>query len=298
MPRFLLAVLLLLAIPAGAQAAPCPGADPCPYSASTVIGNRTGGVLRFPQASAVGPDGSVYVADQYSHAIQVFGADGHFVREIGVTGPGLTSVGAVAVGPDGSIYVADGDDRIDWFAADGTYRRSWGSCGAALGEFHFGQGGGNDSGAGAGLAGGGASLFDADTRNDRIQRFNLDGTGGVVLVPPGRVKRPQGLAVSGQRLIVADDLNHRLVVFDLSGNFITTIGSGPGPKPNQLRNPYDVAIDPLGRVFEANTANLCVFRYGAAPHYPSRPRWGSYGPAPGQLQDPRGISVDATGRTF
>ena len=206
----------------------------------------------------------------------------------------MTSVGAVAVGPDGSIYAADGDDRIDWFAADGTYRGSWGKSGNALGQFHFGQGGGNDSGAGAGLAVGGPYLFVADTRNDRIQRFNLDGTGGVVLVPPGRVKRPQGLAVSGQRLIVADDLNHRLVVFDLSGNFITTIGSGPGPKPKQLRNPYDVAIDPLGRVFVADNSNHRVVRYGAAPNYPYRARWGSYGSAPGQLQYPRGISVDAT----
>src|ERR1700754_3101744 len=123
MPRILLAALIVLAFPALATAAPCPGAgDPCPYSAAGVIGNRTGGVLRFPQATAVGPDGSVYVADQYSHAIQVFGADGHFVREIGATGPGLTSVGAVAVGPDNSVYAADGDDRIDWFAADGTYK--------------------------------------------------------------------------------------------------------------------------------------------------------------------------------
>ena len=39
--------------------------------------------MRFPQASAVGPDGSVYVADQYTHAIQVFGPDGSFRRELG-----------------------------------------------------------------------------------------------------------------------------------------------------------------------------------------------------------------------
>src|SRR3954468_12969897 len=109
MRSLVIAVLCLLVLPAAASA--CPGAaDPCPYSGSQVIGNRTGGVLRFPQASAVGPDGSVYVADQYSHAIQVFGPDGGFVREIGATGPGLTSVGAVAVGPDGSVYAADGDD--------------------------------------------------------------------------------------------------------------------------------------------------------------------------------------------
>src|SRR3954454_23249614 len=104
MPRLLLAALLtaVLVFPPFAEAA-CPGADPCPYSASLVIGNRTGGVLRFPQASAAGPDGSVYVADQYSRSIQVFGPDGSFVGELGTAGSGpggLSSVGAVAVGED------------------------------------------------------------------------------------------------------------------------------------------------------------------------------------------------------
>src|SRR3954453_13652729 len=137
MPRSLLiaTLLSLLVFPAAASA--CPGAaDPCPYSNSGVVGNRTGGVLRFPQASAVGPDGSVYVADQYTHAIQVFGPDGTFRRELGSAGSGpggLSSVGAVAVAADGSVYVADGADRIDRFAADGTLLSSWGGSGSDTG---------------------------------------------------------------------------------------------------------------------------------------------------------------------
>src|SRR3954452_4304575 len=113
--RFLLAALaaaLILATPA--QAA-CPGADPCPYTASSVAGLRSGGVLRFPLAVAIGPDGSVYVGDQYSHAVQVFGPDGTFKRELGATakGPGgLSSIGGVAVAADGSVYVADGAGRV------------------------------------------------------------------------------------------------------------------------------------------------------------------------------------------
>src|SRR5919201_557382 len=104
MPRLLLlGALLALLLATPAQAA-CPGADPCPYTASAVVGQRSSGVLRFPQA--------------------------------------------VAVGPDGSVYVADGADRIDRFAQDGTLLDSWGSTGSAPGEFRFGAGGGNDSGAG------------------------------------------------------------------------------------------------------------------------------------------------------
>ncbi len=301
MPRLLLglvAALLLFAAPASAA---CPGADPCPYSVAGIVGQRAGGVLRFPQAVAVGPDGSVYVADQYSHAIQVFGPDGAFRRELGASGKGpggLSSVGAVAVGPDGSVYVADGADRIDRFAADGSLLDSWGTTGSGTGQFRFGAGGGNDSGAGGGIAVAGGMVYVADTRNDRIQRFSADGTQGTVIVPKGTLSRPQGIVAVGSRLIVADDDHHRLAVFDTGGKFIRTIGSGPGPQPNQLRNPYDVAADSHGRLYVADNSNHRVVRFGPAPSYVYRARWGSFGSAAGQLQYPRGIAVDAQGDSY
>ena len=291
--RFLLAGLvaaLILAAPAQAQ-----------YSAVSVIGDRSGGVLRFPLAVAIGPDGSVYVGDQYSHAVQVFGPDGTFKREIGASakGPGgLSSVGGVAVAADGSVYVADGADRIDRFAQDGTLLDSWGGTGTAAGKFHFGAGGGNEYGAGGGVAVSNGSVYVADTRNDRIQRFSADGSHPVVIVPKGRLLRPQGLAVIGSRLIVADDDHHRLVIFDTGGRYIRTVGSGPGPRPGQLTNPYDVAVDPKGRLYVADDLNHRVVRFGPAPGYVYRARWGSFGTAAGQLAYPRGIAADAGGNSY
>src|SRR3954453_18591894 len=123
--RFLVAALAaaLMLLAPGVAAAACPGADPCPYAASGLIGQRAEGVLRFPPAPAVGPDGSVYVGDQLPHTIQVFGPDGTFRRELGAagTGPGeLTAVGAVAVAPAGSVYAAAGTDRIPRHAPRGA----------------------------------------------------------------------------------------------------------------------------------------------------------------------------------
>jgi tripartite motif-containing protein 71 len=296
-----LAAALILLAPGVATAA-CPGADPCPYSANSVTGQRSGGVLRFPQATALGPDGSIYVGDQLSHVIQVFGPDGAFRREIGSpgTGPGqLTAVGGVAVAADGTVYVVDGTDRILRFAADGSFLSQFGSSGSRAGEFHFGAGGGNDAPAGGGIAlGPDGMVYVADTRNDRIQRFAADGSSPVVIVPPGRVKRPQGLAVSKARLIVADDLNHRLSIFDTGGRFLRTVGTGEGNRPDELQNPYDVAVDPSGRVYVADNSNHRIVRYGPAPAYKYRARWASFGPQPGHVQFPRGIAVDASGQSF
>ena len=145
-----------LALPASAPAqTACPGATPaCPYTASSQIGQRAGGVLRFPQSVAIGPDGSVYVADQSSSVVQVFGPDGALRREVGRAGtrPGeLTSVGAIAVAGDNSLFVADGNNRIDRFDATGRFVSSFGKRGTGVGEFNFGKGGGNDAPAGGGL---------------------------------------------------------------------------------------------------------------------------------------------------
>ncbi|MDQ3678781.1 MAG: NHL repeat-containing protein, partial [Actinomycetota bacterium] len=281
----------------------CPGGTPsCPYVDSAQIGQRGGGVLRFPQTVSIGPDGSVYVGDQSSHIVQVFSPAGTFLREIGIAGskPGeLSAVGALVMAPDNTLFVADGKaNRISRFDAGGWHISSFGHPGRKAGEFHFGAGGGNTAGAGGGLAVAGNRLFVSDSANDRVQRFALDGSGGAEIVPPGFLAYPRGLTVHGTRLVVADDQNHRLVVLDQSGRFIRTVGKGPGRKPRQLNFPYGVAIDKPGRVFVADDMNQRIVRYGPKPKYKYKARWGSYGTAPGRLAFPRAIAVDAAGLVY
>jgi DNA-binding beta-propeller fold protein YncE len=300
-----LAMLLALALcasrPSAALAEDCPGAAPaCPYTSTAQVGQRTGGVLRFPQAVAVGPDGSVYVGDQGSHSIQVFSPDGVFQRDIGVHGTRagqLTAVGALALAGDGSLLAADGSNRIVRFAPDGTHLNAWGSTGAGIGQFLFGAGRGNDAGAGGGLAASGNVVYVADSGNDRIQRFSIDGGHGAQIVAPGLLANPKGLAVRGTRLLVADDQNHRLVVTDTGGRVLKNVGAG-GTRPGELNFPYGVAADPAGRVFVADNMNHRVVRFSGAPEYPYKGRWGSYGTGPGQLAYPRGLAVDAQGQVY
>jgi tripartite motif-containing protein 71 len=296
-----IAVVLSLA-PAPAWA-DCPGGTPlCPYAAASQIGQRGGGVLRFPQAVAVAPDGSVYVGDQGSHLVQVFGPNGAFRGEIGTAGtrPGeLSAVGSVAVAGDGSVLAADGgSNRVVRYGAGGALLGSFGGAGSDVGRFRFGAGGGNAAAAGGGLAAAGNVLYVADTGNDRIQRFTIDGDHGTQIVAPGILANPRGVAVRGSRLAVADDQHHRVVIFDTGGHVLRTVGTGPGTRPGQLNFPYGVGFDAPGRLFVADDLNHRVVRYSSAPVYPYKGRWGSYGTAPGQLAYPRGISVDAAGRVY
>lgn len=297
MPRRLLLTLLVIAIPC----APAAAQEPAPYSSVIQIGDRANGTLRFPQAIAIGTDGNVYVGDQGTHVIQVFRPDGTFLRTVGEPGTRageLTAVGALAAAPDGSIVAADGRNKIERFAADGSRITGWGGTGTAVGKFKFGGGRANDAGAGGGLAVGGDTIYVADSGNNRIQRFALDGTRGTEIVKPGVLSHPKGLAVRKTRLFVADDQNHRILVMDTGGRQLTTIGGGSGERPGQLNYPYGVALDTAGRVFVADNMNQRILRFSTGPSYPYKGRWGSYGTQPGQLAYPRGIAIDPSGNVY
>ena len=295
-----------LALPIPTASADCPGstsASGCPYSAVGQTGSRGGGVLRFPQAVAVGPDGLVYVTDQGSHLIQQFRPDGTWMRDIGTAGtrPGeLSAMGAITVTGENQVVVADGGtNRIVRFDVFGNPLGSWGGPGTDLGRFHFGAGGGNDAAAGGGLAAAGSVLYIVDTGNDRVVRFNAQGGNGAEIVPPGTLQNPRGVAVRGTRMLVADDQHHRVAAFDTGGHQLASIGAGQGAGPGQLNFPYGVAIDPQGRVFVADDLNHRVVRYSTpATGYKYKARWGAYGTAPGRLAFPRGAATNGNGELF
>jgi DNA-binding beta-propeller fold protein YncE len=83
-----------------------------------------------PTGAAVDSEGNLYVADMLNARIEVFDADGNFVRTFGKRGDGpgyFAMPKGVAVDSDGHIWVADSmQNKIQVFSPEGTFLISMG----------------------------------------------------------------------------------------------------------------------------------------------------------------------------
>jgi RHS repeat-associated protein len=279
---------------------------------STVAGNGQAGFsgdggpataarLYDPSDVAVGPDGSIYIADSVNHRIRRVGPDGiistvagggtrSFTRGSGpATAAGLLYPDGIAVGPDGSLYIPNRnhilrvgpDGIIRSIAGDGS-NGSYGDGGramqAAIGDVN-------------GIAvGPDGSLYIADFYNHRVRRITPDGIittvagGGTELGDGGpaisaKLKAPYrlGLGPDGS-LYIADREQARIrrvapngIITTVAGKgYTSTIGDGGPAQSAGLENPEDAAIGPDGSLYIADTEHHCVRRAGPGSHDPEQ----------------------------
>ncbi len=263
-----------------------------PLLANQVIGSQgnQAGQLNFPRQVAVGPDGKLYVAEEFNYRISVFNPDGTFAFSFGEQGaaPGqFERPNAVAVGPSGNIYVADTwNFRVQTFTPDGEYITSWGQRGefgvAALAEPFDGFWGTRSIAVDSE-----ERVYVADTGNKRVRVYNQDGLYlrdiGLGGSGNGQLDEPSGLAISSDGLLyVADTWNRRVAVFTLDGIPADRFTNAEGLTVNSFRvrgwaddlgnRPY-VAVDSVrqliyvtdpdaGRVLVYDTAGQCVGSFG------------------------------------
>ncbi len=303
----LLALLSLLStswlVPTDARASGCPGASACPYSGIQLIGQRAEGVLRFPEAVAIGPQGDIYVADQLSYAVQKFSPEGTLEAQWGSFGGGhgqFGPIGGLAVDATGAVYVVDSEhNRIEKFGPNGEYITSWGRHGSEPGQFSFGSSQDPTKPPGGGIAVNGSYVFVADSGNNRIERFNLQGREPMVWgtkgSAPGQLLYPRGLAANEHEVVVADDDNHRVEEFTTEGAYVAEAGS-QGTGAGQFGFPYGVALDAAGNVYVADDLNHRVVKLNPQLGFVSA--WGGFGAKPGQFAFPRAIASDPAGDTY
>jgi len=99
----------------------------------------TPGDFAKPTGIAVDQEGNLYVADTLNNRIEIFDADGTFIRTWGKAGDGpgyFARPKGVAIDSDGHVWVADGmQDRVQVFTPEGQLLISLGGHGLLPGQF-------------------------------------------------------------------------------------------------------------------------------------------------------------------
>ncbi len=97
------------------------------------------GEFAKPTNVAVDKDGNVYVADTWNNRIQIFDADGEFIRSFGKGGDGpgyFARPKGIAIDDDGHVWVADAvQDRVQVFTPEGRLLIYLGGHGLYPGQF-------------------------------------------------------------------------------------------------------------------------------------------------------------------
>ena len=124
------------------------------------------GEFNRAEGLAVGPDDRIYVADSCNHRVQIFSADGHFLKTCGKPGRGLGELSYpydVKVDAAGHLFVCEfGNSRIQVFDANQQALEILGGPGNLPGQLNNPWAIALDSG---------GNVFVADAGNHRVVKF-------------------------------------------------------------------------------------------------------------------------------
>jgi len=223
-------------------------------------------------------DGLLYVSDRRKRAVLKFTTDGKYV---GVFDPKLPKDQlpkfkiadgtqwvplVLTFGPDGTFYVTEilNGHRLLIFNPDGTFKKSVGTAGIvnvpdqAPTFFQFPNG----------LMIIGKELYIADSNNQRIQVFDLNGEFKRFIVTRGL---PRGIAQLGpvpgdnakapKRFLEVDTLAHDVTIWTSKGDKILNFGE-QGVLDGQFNYPNDVSVGTRNRIFVTDSANARVQVWG------------------------------------
>jgi len=168
-----------------------------------------------PHGIFITADDRVLLVDRNAHQIMVFDTQGRLRATLGERhrprfGLPFNHPTDVAVAPSGEIYVSDGygNAHVHRFAADGTYRCSWGGNGTGPGQFSTPHG--------IWVTADGRVLV-GDRENNRVQIFTGD---GAYIGEWGDLYHPMDIYGAADGMIYVTDQAPRIVAFSPAGEIV------------------------------------------------------------------------------
>tara|TARA_B100001250_G_scaffold210710_1_gene180829 strand:+ start:12080 stop:13345 length:1266 start_codon:yes stop_codon:yes gene_type:complete len=225
--------------------------------------NQWDSMLQRPHFVAISPydeEKNVWIVDDHKHVIHKFTNDGKtLLQTIGTYGqPGddethFNRPAFMDWFPDGSFVVADGYNgtRVVKFDKDGNYLTSWGQAGNPPNETRPGY---MNNVHGVAVDPETNRVFVNDRANQRIQVFTEDGE-YLFEWNVGPVGNLHLFNITADGYLWAADRNtHKILKYDLEGNFLYSWGSY-GNYPGGVAGVHGMSVDQEGNVYLAQVDN-------------------------------------------
>jgi len=206
------------------------------------VGSFGAGELSHPHDAEFDQSGRLLVADTGNDRVAIYDVKGAQARLVGEL-KGLAGPEGVAVMPDGRVLVSNTRSATLSLFRDGRLVQTAGGPGNGDGELRNPHD--------VEVAGDG-TVYVVDSGNDRVQVFDAAlrhrASFGAALGLSG----PKYLAIDGDRLWLADEYNHRILLLDRNHRLLGVLGSGRSgraadafhkPEAVLARAPYVWVID-------------------------------------------------------
>ena len=180
------------------------------------VGSFGRGELSYPHDAEFDGSGRLLVADTGNDRVAIYEVEGAKARLAGEL-KGLAGPEGVAVAPDGRVLVTNTRNATLSVFRDGRLERTVGGPGGRDGELRNPHD--------VEVAGDG-SVYVVDSANNRVQVFDAALRHRASVGAALGLNGPKYLAIDGERVWLADEYNHRILLLDRSLRVLGVLGSG------------------------------------------------------------------------